>query len=178
MCVCARKLALVVVYSVGVLYEVCACVCLFTRMSSPHWCCCPWPITHQSSAILYKLKLGQSVTTIPTVGFNVETVTYKNVKFNVWVRAHASLTLIMQTLVYFWLFNSLRGPSPRYWPVKHSCIASSVVWALLVGYTAYNCGGGKSLCGVWCRPGGLVQCLVSTWRACAVFGVDLEGLLK
>lgn len=37
-------------------------------------------------AILYKLKLNQSVTTIPTVGFNVETVTYKNVKFNVWVR--------------------------------------------------------------------------------------------
>jgi ADP-ribosylation factor protein 6 len=59
-------------------------------------------------AILYKLKLNQSVTTIPTglravlhshqpfhkltritpipftVGFNVETVTYKNVKFNVW----------------------------------------------------------------------------------------------
>lgn len=31
------------------------------------------------------MKLGQSVTTIPTVGFNVETVTYKNVKFNVWV---------------------------------------------------------------------------------------------
>lgn len=38
------------------------------------------------SAILYKLKLGQTVGTIPTVGFNVETVTYKNIKFNVWVR--------------------------------------------------------------------------------------------
>lgn len=37
------------------------------------------------AAILYKLKLNQSVTTIPTVGFNVESVTYKNVKFNVWV---------------------------------------------------------------------------------------------
>ncbi|KAI4178735.1 MAG: hypothetical protein L6R41_008245, partial [Letrouitia leprolyta] len=37
-----------------------------------------------SPAILYKLKLNQDVTTIPTVGFNVETVTYKNVKFNVW----------------------------------------------------------------------------------------------
>lgn len=37
------------------------------------------------TTIMYKLKLGQSVTTIPTVGFNVETVTYKNVKFNVWV---------------------------------------------------------------------------------------------
>lgn len=35
-------------------------------------------------AILYKLKLNQDVTTIPTVGFNVETLTYKNVKFNVW----------------------------------------------------------------------------------------------
>jgi ADP-ribosylation factor 6 len=35
-------------------------------------------------AILYKLKLNQDITTIPTVGFNVETVTYKNVKFNVW----------------------------------------------------------------------------------------------
>lgn len=35
-------------------------------------------------AILYKLKLNQDVTTIPTVGFNVENVTYKNVKFNVW----------------------------------------------------------------------------------------------
>ena len=39
------------------------------------------------TTILYKLKLGQSVNTIPTVGFNVETVTYKNVKFNVWVGA-------------------------------------------------------------------------------------------
>lgn len=45
------------------------------------------------SAILYKLKLGQSVTTIPTVGFNVETVTYKNIKFNVWVRLYSNLYL-------------------------------------------------------------------------------------
>lgn len=36
------------------------------------------------TTILYKLKLNQDVTTIPTVGFNVENVTYKNVKFNVW----------------------------------------------------------------------------------------------
>ena len=42
-------------------------------------------INKTKSAILYKLKLGQSVTTIPTVGFNVETVKYKNVKFNIWV---------------------------------------------------------------------------------------------
>lgn len=36
------------------------------------------------TTILYHLKLGQCVTTIPTVGFNVETVTYKKTRFNVW----------------------------------------------------------------------------------------------
>lgn len=36
------------------------------------------------TTILYHLKAGRSVSTIPTVGFNVETVQYKNVKFNVW----------------------------------------------------------------------------------------------
>ena len=36
------------------------------------------------TTILYKLKLTDNVNTIPTVGFNVECVTYKNVKFNVW----------------------------------------------------------------------------------------------
>lgn len=29
------------------------------------------------TTILYKLKLGEIVTTIPTIGFNVETVEYK-----------------------------------------------------------------------------------------------------
>ena len=33
------------------------------------------------TTILYKLKLGEIVTTIPTIGFNVETVEYKNIKF-------------------------------------------------------------------------------------------------
>uniref|UniRef100_UPI00398EA478 ADP-ribosylation factor 4-like n=1 Tax=Pristiophorus japonicus TaxID=55135 RepID=UPI00398EA478 len=36
------------------------------------------------TTILYKLKLGEIVTTIPTIGFNVETVDYKNVCFTVW----------------------------------------------------------------------------------------------
>mmetsp|Transcript_19821 Transcript_19821/g.31047 ORF Transcript_19821/g.31047 Transcript_19821/m.31047 type:complete len:183 (-) Transcript_19821:40-588(-) len=36
------------------------------------------------TTILYKLKLGEIVTTIPTIGFNVETVEYKNLKFTVW----------------------------------------------------------------------------------------------
>jgi len=36
------------------------------------------------TTILYKIKLGEVVTTIPTIGFNVETVEYKNINFTVW----------------------------------------------------------------------------------------------
>eukprot|EP00796_Vickermania_ingenoplastis_P013391 gene13390-9216_t len=36
------------------------------------------------TTILYKLKLGEVVTTQPTIGFNVETVEYKNLKFTMW----------------------------------------------------------------------------------------------
>merc|ERR1711898_38016 len=36
------------------------------------------------TTILYKLKVGEVVHTIPTIGFNVETVEYKNVNFTVW----------------------------------------------------------------------------------------------
>jgi hypothetical protein len=36
------------------------------------------------TTILYKLKLGEVVTTIPTIGFNVETVEHKNFSFTVW----------------------------------------------------------------------------------------------
>merc|ERR1719359_2360067 len=36
------------------------------------------------TTILYKLKLGEVVTTIPTIGFNVETLEYRNISFTVW----------------------------------------------------------------------------------------------
>ncbi|KAK4527817.1 hypothetical protein GAYE_SCF45G5748 [Galdieria yellowstonensis] len=36
------------------------------------------------TTILYKLKLGEIITTVPTIGFNVETVAYKNINFTVW----------------------------------------------------------------------------------------------
>ena len=36
------------------------------------------------ATILYKFKLGEVVTTIPTVGFNVETVQYKNISSTMW----------------------------------------------------------------------------------------------
>ncbi|KAM9481402.1 ADP-ribosylation factor 5-like [Clarias gariepinus] len=36
------------------------------------------------TTILYRLKLGEVFTTIPTIGFNVETVEYRNICFTVW----------------------------------------------------------------------------------------------
>ncbi|ELU04428.1 hypothetical protein CAPTEDRAFT_154525 [Capitella teleta] len=36
------------------------------------------------TTILYQMKLGEVVTTIPTIGFNVETISHKNVQFNAW----------------------------------------------------------------------------------------------
>jgi len=36
------------------------------------------------STILYKLKLGEVVNTIPTVGFNVESILFRDIRFTVW----------------------------------------------------------------------------------------------
>jgi len=36
------------------------------------------------TSILYRLKLGKPKKTIPTIGFNVETLEYKNIAFTVW----------------------------------------------------------------------------------------------
>ena len=36
------------------------------------------------TTILYRLKVGEIMTTLPTIGFNVETVGYKNISFTVW----------------------------------------------------------------------------------------------
>jgi small GTP-binding protein len=36
------------------------------------------------TTIMYKFKFGEIISTIPTIGFNVETVRYKNIVFNMW----------------------------------------------------------------------------------------------
>jgi len=36
------------------------------------------------TTVLYKLKLGEIKTTVPTIGFNVETLKYKNILFKMW----------------------------------------------------------------------------------------------
>lgn len=36
------------------------------------------------TTILYQLKFGKVISSVPTIGFNVETVSYKNISFTVW----------------------------------------------------------------------------------------------
>merc|ERR1711991_539257 len=36
------------------------------------------------TTVLYKIKLNDVVTTIPTIGFNVERVEYKNLRMTIW----------------------------------------------------------------------------------------------
>ena len=74
-------------------------------------------------AILYKLKYDQAITTIPTVGFNSESLLVKNVKFNVWVSS-IDITL-----------NTLNFPSylvGRWWSEQ----AKATMEALLYGDTS------------------------------------------
>jgi len=42
----------------------------------------PFPCTALTDSFR---QIGEVVTTIPTIGFNVESVNYKNLNFNVWV---------------------------------------------------------------------------------------------
>ncbi|XP_053425850.1 ADP-ribosylation factor 2-like isoform X1 [Nycticebus coucang] len=44
------------------------------------------------TTILYKLKLGKIIAAIPTIGFNVETVQYKDISLTVWdVASHCKV---------------------------------------------------------------------------------------
>ncbi|XP_063561862.1 ADP-ribosylation factor-like protein 17 isoform X1 [Gorilla gorilla gorilla] len=53
--------------------------------------------TAGKTTILYKLKLGETVAAVPTVGFCVETVEYKNNTFAVWdVGSHFKIRPLWQ----------------------------------------------------------------------------------
>jgi GTPase SAR1 family protein len=63
------------------------------------------------TTILYKLKLGEVVTTIPTIGFNVETVEYKNISFTgtqqlIYLLIHLFPHSSTHLLIVYFLFTS------------------------------------------------------------------------
>ncbi|PWA83605.1 ADP-ribosylation factor 2 [Artemisia annua] len=60
------------------------------------------------TTILYKLKLGKLVSTDPTIGYNVETLEYKNRSFIVWDFG-AYFTIQRQQLIWKHYFHSIQG---------------------------------------------------------------------
>ena len=59
------------------------------------------------TTILYRLQVGEVVTTIPTIGFNVETVTYKNLKFQVWdLGGQTSIRPYWVLCFYFYILST------------------------------------------------------------------------
>eukprot|EP00002_Diphylleia_rotans_P000199 TRINITY_DN100_c0_g1_i3.p1 TRINITY_DN100_c0_g1~~TRINITY_DN100_c0_g1_i3.p1 ORF type:complete len:218 (-),score=46.31 TRINITY_DN100_c0_g1_i3:318-971(-) len=52
------------------------------------------------TSLLYRLHLHELVTTIPTIGFNVETVKYRNLTFNMWDLGGRSMTRQLHRLYY------------------------------------------------------------------------------
>ena len=69
------------------------------------------------TTILYKMTLGEIVTTIPTIGFNVETVEYKNVRFTMWdVGGQDKLRPLWR---YYRVFGNKVSPNIRNIPEQH-----------------------------------------------------------
>lgn len=66
------------------------------------------------TTILYKLKLGEVVTTIPTIGFNVESIQHRNVSFTVWDVGGQMYTTLTRCI----------GAEPKQWAVvnKHPTV--------------------------------------------------------
>ena len=60
------------------------------------------------TTILYKLKLGEVVTTIPTIGFNVETVEYNNLSFTVFGRSVSMNTKMFDVIVIYMAYTAPR----------------------------------------------------------------------
>lgn len=87
------------------------------------------------TTILYKLKLGEVVTTIPTIGFNVETVEYKNISFtgkHVFIRKGCSnvgsgdVSARSPNSHFFWTNVNIHETKPKIIRSREMYISTSV----------------------------------------------------
>ncbi|KAI8346578.1 ADP-ribosylation factor family-domain-containing protein [Mortierella sp. GBAus27b] len=66
------------------------------------------------TTILYRLKLGEVVTTIPTIGFNVETITYNKFTLTIWdayCGGGASMGSVFSSVQSFFAFSQVPSKS-------------------------------------------------------------------
>jgi ADP-ribosylation factor-like protein 1 len=71
------------------------------------------------TTILYRLQVSEVVTTIPTIGFNVETVQYKNLKFQVWDLGKYLSEILFHILSVFYTSGGQTSIRP-YWRCYYS----------------------------------------------------------
>ncbi|XWS73458.1 hypothetical protein CRYUN_Cryun02cG0130900 [Craigia yunnanensis] len=58
------------------------------------------------TTILYRLQMVEVVSIIPTIGLNVKTVQYNNIKFQVWdLGGQTSIRYFFQTCNFFLYFH-------------------------------------------------------------------------
>ena len=69
------------------------------------------------TTILYRLQVSEVVTTIPTIGFNVETVQYKNLKFQVWDLGTLPLPLLLLVRHSLSSPSSIQGAKHPFVPI-------------------------------------------------------------
>ena len=65
------------------------------------------------TTILYRLQLGEDVHSIPTIGFNVETVEYKNISFTIW----DGMLHTRKSVSYLFVWGIGRSTQPRQLPL-------------------------------------------------------------
>ncbi|XP_026387206.1 ADP-ribosylation factor-like isoform X3 [Papaver somniferum] len=77
------------------------------------------------TTILYKLKLGEVVTAIPTVGFNVETVEYRNINFTVWDAGSQDKVYIFTFHIFVTLYSGIISSALLIRPLWKHCYQNS-----------------------------------------------------
>ncbi len=73
------------------------------------------------TTILYRLQVSEVVTTIPTIGFNVETVQYKNLKFQVWDLGNYIQLKILYFLIFFSRWSNIHSSVLALLLFKYRC---------------------------------------------------------
>ncbi|XWS70915.1 hypothetical protein CRYUN_Cryun03dG0091500 [Craigia yunnanensis] len=81
------------------------------------------------TTILYRLQMGEVVSTIPTIGFNVETVQYNNIKFQVWDlvsyikdSTESGFDSFASSLYLYLSVRSISSEKPAWWTDKYQAI--------------------------------------------------------
>lgn len=84
------------------------------------------------TSVLFKLKQNEFMTMIPTIGFNVETVEYKNLKFTIWdVGGQHKLRPLWK---HYYLNTQVRASSYHYVIFLWANIVTVRCNSILLGY--------------------------------------------